>query len=169
MEKQEFKISAIGNTDMRTTLGPTTSVEIFRIVRTSLGSIISLQLGKDNANKAIYSAGKAVGGEVGRVFLSEAKELEDFVQKVRDLLITLKIGVLSVVSADVEKGKFVVRVDECVSCSGTTNIGEAVCYFEGGVIAGIMKFYLKKEIIAIETKCYGLGDNFCEFDVTTEE
>lgn len=166
MVEKEFKISVIGNTKPRVTLGPTTSVEMFRIIRTSLVNIISVQLGEKEADEACYLAGKAVGGEIGKTFLAEVKDLNDFVSKVKQLLIDLKVGVLNVLSADVAAGKFVIRVDECVSCSGTPNVGKPICHFEGGIIAGVMKYYLKKEITAIETRCWGRGDNFCEFNVT---
>lgn len=166
MAEKEFSISIIGDTKRRVTLGPLTSVEMFRIIRTSLVNIISLQLGEEKGDEACYLSGKAVGGEIGRAFLAEVKDLDDFVGKVRQLLINLKVGVLSVVSADVDTGKFVIVVEECVSCSGTPNIGKSICYFEGGIIAGVMKHYLKKEVKAVETKCWGLGDKICEFDVT---
>lgn len=169
MNQRGFKLSAIGDTSPRTTLGPLTSVEIFRIMRTSLADIIVSSLGEETANAAIYNTGKAVGGEIGRAFLADAKDLNDFIQKVRELLIKLKIGVLSVVSADLEKGQVVIRVDECTTCSGVPNTGKCICYFEGGVIAGALKFFIKKEVKATETKCWGTGDNFCEFFVEIEK
>ena len=168
MSENKFKLSAIGNTDPRNTLGSTTSVEIFRILRTALSNIIELQLGQENAKEAIYSSGLAVGGEIKKAFLSDVTELEDFAAKLKELLIGLKIGVMSIVSADVENSEFVIRVDECVSCSGTPNIGEAICDFEGGVVAGVLSDFLGKQLKAVETKCYGLGDSYCEFSVKPE-
>jgi len=165
MQDKKFEISVIGNTNSRTTLGATTSVEIFRLVKTALADIIGMTLGEVKGDEAIYNAGKAVGGEIGRVFLAEVKSLDEFVKQVSKLLVDLTIGVLSVVKADVNAGQFVLRVDECVSCSGTPNIGNPICFFEGGVISGLMKHFLQKENVVKETKCFGLGDQFCEFDI----
>lgn len=165
---QEFKLSSIGDTSKRTTLGPTVGVEMFRILRQSMVDLISINLGKEEAEKAIYMAGKAVGGEIGNVFLSEVKDLDGLVTKVTGILKDLKVGLFKVVSADPDNGRFVVAVDECVSCSGTPTIGETICSFEGGIIAGILKFFLKKEVKAVETKCWAKGDNTCEFDVTVQ-
>lgn len=165
---QDFKISAIGDTSKRVSLGGAVGVEMFRILRTSMVDLISINLGKDASEKAIYLSGKAVGGEIGNVYLKGITELEDLVTKVTNILRDLKVGLFKVVSADPENGRFVVDVDECVSCSGTPVTGEAICYFEGGIIAGIFKYFLKKEAKAVETKCWAKGDNTCEFVVTIQ-
>ena len=165
----EFRISAIGDVSQRKILGSTVGVEMFRILRTSMVNLISTQLGKEEANQAIYLSGKAVGGEIAKTYLSGITDLEEYISKCAEILKNLKVGILKVVSADVEKGKFVLRVDECASCSGTPVIGEPICYFEGGIIAGILKFFLKKEVEAKEVKCWAMGDKTCEFEAEVKE
>jgi len=162
----EFKISAIGDVSKRTVLGPFVGVEMFRILRVSMVDLISSQMGEKEANEAIYLAGKAVGGEIGKTFCVGITDLNEYVKKVTEILATLKVGLLRVVSVDLEKGKLIIDVNECVSCSGTPNIGKPICHFEGGIIAGILKFFLKKEAEAVEVKCWAMGNNTCEFVVT---
>jgi len=142
---------------------------MFRILRTSMVSLISTRLGKEEANQSIYLSGKAVGGEIAKAFLEGITDLEEYVNKCAEILKNLKVGLLKVVSADTERGKFVIRVDECVSCSGTPVIGEPICHYEGGIIAGILKFFLGKEVEATEVKCWAMGDQTCEFEAVVKE
>ena len=162
----EFNISSIGDVSKRVGLGNTVGLEMFRILRTAMVGLISFRMGEKEGGEAVYMAGKAVGGEIGRAFLGEIKDLNEFVTKVKDILSDLKVGILKVVSADTAKGKFVITVDECASCSGTPVTGQPICNFEGGIIAGLLKFFLKKEVKVVETKCWALGDKTCEFEVT---
>jgi predicted hydrocarbon binding protein len=165
----EFKISAIGDVSKREVLGPTVGVEMFRILRTAMVNLISTRLGKEQAKEAIYLSGKAVGGEIAKAFLSGITDLEEYVNKLAEILKSLKVGLVKVLETDVEGGKFVVRVDECASCSGTPVIGEPICDFEGGIIAGVLKYFLGKEVKATEVKCWAMGDQTCEFVVVIEQ
>ncbi len=173
----EFKISVIGDLSKRVTLGPTVGIELFRILRFSMGNLILSQLaiGKEKeenqakANETIYLVGKAVGGEIGKAFLSGIDDLNEYVTKLKEILINLKVGILKVVSADLEKGKIVVDIEECVTGVGSPNIGMHICYFESGLIAGVLKFFLKKEVAAVEVKCCANGDDLCEFEATVKE
>ncbi|EKD27614.1 MAG: hypothetical protein ACD_79C00654G0003 [uncultured bacterium] len=158
-------ISAIGNTKQRMTLGNTTSLEIFRIMKTSLQNLISVVLGSEQGALAVYNSGRAVGGEMYEAFFKEIKEFDELIEQFSKLVKDLKIGIVSVIKADFEKGFFEIRVDECVSCSGTSNTGKSICDFEGGIIAGVLQAYLGKRVEAKETHCWGLGDNFCGFEV----
>ncbi len=172
----EFKISVVGDVNKRVILGPTVGIELFRILRFSMENLILAQLGmgkeeenQAKANENIYLVGKAVGGEIGKAFLSGIDDLNEYVTKLKEILINLKVGILKVVSADLEKGKIVVDIEECVTCVGTPNIGAHICYFEGGLVAGILKFFLKKEVAVVEVKCCANGDNVCEFEATIKE
>lgn len=164
----DFKITAIGDVKKRVTLGSFVGVEMFRILRTSLVHIIADRIGTEQAKEAIYLTGKAVGGEIAKTFLDNITDLNEYVKKLTGLLAGLKVGLVKVISLDLKKGKAVIQVDECASCSGMPNIGETICDFEGGIVAGVLKFFFKKEVNAVETKCWGKGDNICEFEVTVK-
>lgn len=164
----EFKITAIGDVKKRVTLGSFVGVEMFRILRVSMVNIITDRIGEKEAREAIYLTGKAVGGEIAKTFLDGTTDLNGYVKKFTDLLAELKVALVKVISVDLKKGKAVIQVDECASCSGMPNIGETICYFEGGIIAGVLKFFFKKEVDVVETKCWAKGDNICEFEVTIQ-
>lgn len=162
---REFEINAIGDATKRVTLGLTVGIEMFRILRLSMVNLIFSEMGEEKANEAIYLTGKAAGEEIARTFLSEIKNLDEYVKKLTEIFFNLKVGIVKVLSVDLERGKLAIRVDECVSCSGTPVIGKPICHFEGGIIAGALKFFLKKEAKVVETKCWAMGDATCEFEV----
>lgn len=166
MEKKiTFEMKSVGDVAVRKELGPTTSVEMFRIVRTCLVDTIGIFMGEEVGNDAIYGSGKVAGHEIYQNFLKDVKELNELVTKVTDLLKALKVGLLRVDKADVEKGELLITVDECASCAGVPDIGKPICHFEGGIIAGILEEFTGKEVEAKEIKCWAMGSGTCQFEV----
>jgi predicted hydrocarbon binding protein len=47
-------------------------------------------------------------------------------------------------------------------------VGRPVCNLERGVIAGALEAKLGRSVRTRETKCWGLGDSMCEFEVTAD-
>jgi len=50
-----------------------------------------------------------------------------------------------------------------------SDIGQDVCGFLAGEIAGLIEVTLGEKAAVEETKCWGLGDTFCEFDIRLGE
>ncbi|MHA1994455.1 MAG: V4R domain-containing protein [Candidatus Hodarchaeales archaeon] len=50
-----------------------------------------------------------------------------------------------------------------------SDIGQDVCGFFAGEIAGLIEVTLGEKAAVTETKCWGLGDNHCEFDIKLGE
>jgi predicted hydrocarbon binding protein len=74
-------------------------------------------------------------------------------------------GIINMV--EYEKGKrLAFQVEECVSCTGLPNLGESVCYYLGGQLAGAIEVIIGKPVGWIETKCQAKGDPYCEFKFT---
>lgn len=68
-----------------------------------------------------------------------------------------------------EKDKLLVyQVEECADCCGIRDIGESICYFTGGVIAGALEHSLGKKVGSVESKCTAKGDSCCEFRYSLE-
>lgn len=133
----------------RTALGAEIPVTVFRLLRlTGMQKILG-----ESSGPTLYMVGKEIGG----VF--DVNTVEEFSKLVQDL----KIGIPKILESSDDK--IVIRVDECVTCSGLPNIGEMVCHFEGGIIAGALEKILKRPTKAIETKCNAAGFDYCEFTV----
>ncbi|ABR49885.1 sigma54 specific transcriptional regulator, Fis family [Alkaliphilus metalliredigens QYMF] len=62
--------------------------------------------------------------------------------------------------------KIIVQLYECFTCGEMEYKGEAICYFEGGILAGAISNICGQNMDAIETKCNALGDGYCEFELT---
>lgn len=168
---ENLKLEVIGNPSSgRPTMGPTTSVITYRIVR-----LIALDLlegdKKDQGEKAVYEAGKIIGKATYEQWVKSADSLEIFVEKITRIFNELKLGVLTVKEVNKKKGElfFRVNVDECASCSGTPKVGRAICQLEGGVLAGLFGAYANTPVEVKEVKCWGLGDKTCEFEIRAAE
>ena len=56
-------------------------------------------------------------------------------------------------------------VENCYFCSGLPNVGYTYCKFDEGFIAGFLVKSANQSFSVEETKCWGLGYEFCEFNV----
>ncbi|MDK2790475.1 MAG: uncharacterized protein PWP15_982 [Methanothermococcus sp.] len=130
----------------RPTLGRQADIVITRILKYALIDY----LGFNSASK-IYFAGRYVGENCNVKTMDEMKEL----------FMELGIGILDVVDEDPLK----IRVTECIGCSGLPNVGQSVCFFEAGIIAGCLNNILNEDVKVTETKCHAMGDDYCEFEV----
>jgi len=148
MDIGDLKISDINKSE-RKELGLNIPVVLFRLIRlTGLGKLLGASSGV-----ALYSVGKTIGESL------ELKTPEELLKLVKNW----KIGIPKV--SEMTEHKITVQVFECVTCCGIPNIGEMVCHFEAGLIAGALSKILGKSTKATETKCYGKGDKVCQFEV----
>jgi predicted hydrocarbon binding protein len=65
-----------------------------------------------------------------------------------------------------ENNKQKIRVFECAMSSGAKDSGTTFCDFMAGYIAGRIQILTNKDCIVNESKCHGLGDKFCEFEIS---
>ncbi|GAB6087523.1 sigma 54-interacting transcriptional regulator [Alkaliphilus crotonatoxidans] len=62
--------------------------------------------------------------------------------------------------------KIIVQLFECFTCHDMEYLGKAMCYFEGGILAGAISQICGQEMDAVETHCVALGNNYCQFELT---
>ncbi len=93
------------------------------------------------------------------------------VDDIAPFLSKYKIGILDIFKEeDVEDGKKLdIRVYECIDCAGLPNIGEPVCYFETGMLIGVLTELTGKDVSAEEIRCWTSGYSCCQFDVEIKE
>lgn len=109
-------------------------------------------LGKLGSSKTSFLMAKQLGK------MLPAKNIPELLNVGADL----NIGVFRIVAQ--EKNRILISSDECITCSGTPNIGRAVCDFELGIFAGALEKITRKKTTAKEVKCNGLGDGICWLD-----
>ncbi|MHB0911973.1 MAG: ATP-binding protein [Armatimonadota bacterium] len=134
----------------RPTLGGTLPVQLYRSV-----NLLAIReaLGAKMSAAVLRAAGRSAAkklGIAGSAQLTQA--LEDFA-----------IG-----RARVEHesdSRVILSMTECATCAGIPNIGEAVCHFETGIIAGALDGRFGRPVKVQETKCFGLGNDICSWEV----
>ncbi|MBI5679870.1 MAG: hydrocarbon-binding protein [Methanobacterium sp.] len=119
--------------------------------------------------RAGYGTDIVAGMELGTNLVKAG--LIKSVDDIADFLAKFKIGILDIFKEeDTEDGKKIdLRVYECIECAGLPNIGEPVCYFETGMIIGILTELTGKHVSAEEVRCWTSGYSFCQFDVEIKD
>lgn len=134
----------------RPTMGGSVPISLYRAVR--LLSFREL-LGTKLSNAMLHLAGQTVAEKLGVNGLKDA---------------TQALGDLAIAKTTVEEesgSRIVLAATECATCSGMPNIGEAICSFEAGLLAGGLRdSFDGKRVNVVETNCWGLGDRICRWE-----
>ncbi len=93
------------------------------------------------------------------------------VDEISEFLANYKVGIFDIFKEEeIKNGKRLdIRVYECIECAGLPNIGEPICYFEAGMIIGILKELTHKEVFAEEIRCWTSGYSFCHFNIEIKD
>jgi uncharacterized protein len=147
-------------------LGQMVPIQLFQALRLiGMGGAIEDMVG-EGARALVYQAGQRVGGVLGNAVLPQAgRDLKKYVQLVRELCIKLMIGQVVLEKADNDAGVLTLKVDECVSCAGIEGVKAPICNFETGLVGGVVRTFVGKDVKAIETRCNAVGDRTCGIDV----
>jgi len=145
----------------RDKLGEEIPILIFRVLRHYTHEYAADLLGERASNILFINSGKALGLELGKMLYEE--DINKYLQKVSQFIQEEKIGILNIVELSDEK--LVVQLDECITCAGMDNIGKRICFFEVGIVSGLVEGFLGKKVIAQETKCNANGEGTCEVTV----
>jgi predicted hydrocarbon binding protein len=150
----------------RETLGPRVPIQLFQALRLiGLGSSIEQMVGA-GARALIYQSGARVGLVLGGAVMPRSgKDLAKYLQLVRDVCLKLAIGQVVLEQESNAEGRLVLRVDECVSCAGISGVSAPICNFEAGLVGGLVKAFVGREVRAVETRCNAIGDRTCGIDV----
>jgi predicted hydrocarbon binding protein len=147
----------INNNPSERALGNLIPLSIFQAVR------IGVLTAGCGIEAIIYNIGKDIGREVISRYVDKSNLLESFAE----ILKKAKIGILEV--KKVEEDEMILILRDCISCHNVPNVGTTLCHFEAGLIAGTLEKKLRRKVNAIETKCCGKGDKYCEFLVKIED
>ncbi len=110
---------------------------------------------------ALYFAGKKLGDTILAKQLPGG--LNPALKAISGIFMDMGMGRLEVVDASAAKA--IVRLYEGSTAYGMKPINKPVCFFEAGIIAGVLENKLEKRVMVNEVLCGGLGDNCEEFVV----
>lgn len=156
-------------TEGRPNLGGETSVLMYRLMQYTFKDALSKAVGKQKTADLFVQAGLLAGKEFCNNVLDTSLPFDAFIADLKDKWVTLKIGILRIEEADLEKLHFLLTVSEDLDCSGLPIFGESVCNYDEGFIAGILEQYTGKKFLAQEVDCWATGDRTCRFEVTAVE
>ncbi|MDD1686423.1 V4R domain-containing protein [Methanoregula sp.] len=164
--KYRFSWVLLGDlTSGRPSLGPTTRLEVYRLMQYTLRDIIEQVCGTEKADEIFYKAGLLAGKEFYKNVLGIPADLNEFVRNLQQVLVDMNIGILRIEKADAEQGSFVMTVSEDLDCSGLPETGYGICTYDEGFIAGLMESFTGEPFDVREIDCWCTGDRTCRFDV----
>ncbi len=141
---------------IRKTLPDKVDIRLYRVLNHSL------QWVSVGYASALYFAGKKLGSEI----LSKGvngNDIKVLLKEVANLFKDYDIGKLEVVETSDKRN--IVQLKDCATCYHMESVGKPVCFFEAGLISGILEARLKKKVVVNETLCGGLGDEIDEFNI----
>lgn len=157
------------DTKGRDNLGDQLPVFVYRLLEYSLKDELIQRFGAEEQIYIFRSAGYRAGTFFAEQVLNLEQPLDGFINELQMKLQELKIGVLRIESVDEESGKIILTVSEDADCSGLPMLGETVCNYDEGFIAGILSKYSKKLYVATEIDCWATGDRVCRFCAEVKE
>lgn len=152
----------------RGNLGDELPVAVYRMLEYSLKEALLERFGKQTQVELFRDAGRRAGTFFAKSALDLTLELDPFISHLQKRLQEMKIGVLRIESVD-DNGRIYLTVSEDADCSGLPVLGETVCNYDEGFLAGVLSTYFGKPYTAVEIDCWATGDRVCRFRVEAEE
>lgn len=109
-------------------------------------------------DKPFYDAGYHIGSNVISKQM-KATSLKDALNELALIWEQLKLGTIEIVGEDL------IKVKDCYQCGNMPNMGKTLCPSDAGIIAGVLDTVCGKRYSVKETKCWGTGFDFCEFEI----
>lgn len=167
---EEFKWSSLGDIGFgRENLGENMPVEVYRLFQFALRNILTNEYGVEKTTELLRRAGELAGREFFKNFLDKKEDFDSFIARLQKIMKNLKIGILRIEKADLEKMEFLLVVEEDIECSGLPITDESVCEYDEGFIAGILNDYTGKKFIVREIDCWATGARVCRFKANLSE
>jgi hypothetical protein len=152
--KKEMKNFVAGEKPLRENLGDQINMGLFRAIRSA-----TLAAGIE-IDGLLYEQGYDLGETVFAGYM-QSDNLDELLLELAGIWKKLRLGIVEVVG---KKGQTItIRVFECYDCAYMPNVGKALCFFDAGIIAGILDTKREGRYSVEEVKCWGTGYTFCEF------
>lgn len=160
----KFTWDNLGNISVgRENLGPDMPVLVYRLFQYTLKDILSREYDDKTASDLLRAAGHLAGFELAKNVLDLSGDFDFFIAHLQKTLKDLRIGILRIERADLQKLSFTLTVSEDLDCSGLPVTDETVCDYDEGFIAGIFEAYSGHSFEVKEVDCWATGDRTCRF------
>jgi len=166
-ERDELKFDwgMIGNIgEGRPNLGNTMDVSVYRLMQFTLRDVLIKKFDAETADRIFYEAGKHAGKEFFKELITTKDDFNEFVVELQKLFKNLKMNILRIEEADLEKMAFTLTLAEDLDCSGLPTSDETICTYDEGFLSGLLSEYTGKNFSAKEVDCWCSGDRVCRFE-----
>jgi predicted hydrocarbon binding protein len=162
--KYHFSWDLLGNIGLgRPNLGPTTRLEIYRLMQFTLRDVLEKQFGAEKADALFREAGYLAGKEFYTHMLGDSADFGDFAKKLQQIFRQMQIGILCIEKADLVEGKFILTIAEDLDCSGLPEKDYEICVYDEGFIAALLESFSGQKFKVKEIDCWCTGDRTCRF------
>ena len=162
----KFKWEDLGNIEEgRDHLGLEMPVIVYRLFQFTMKDILEREYDRQTAENILRASGHLAGMHFAKNVLDLSGDFDYFVTNLSNNLRDFKIGIMQIERADLETLSFTLTVSEDLDCSGLPLMGDTVCDYDEGFIAGILEAYTGKPFEAKEVDCWATGDRTCRFNV----
>lgn len=159
-----FDWSRLGDISIgREHLGAEMPVAVYRLMHYTLMDEMTRTLGKSQAEELMRRAGFLAGQTFAHNVLTKADSFSVFLSDLQAKLKEMKIGILRMEKADIQNNTFVLTLSEDLDCSGLPVMGDAVCVYDEGFLAGIFFAHTGRHFRVEEVDCWATGDRTCRF------
>lgn len=152
----------------RENLGAELPVAVYRLLEFSLREELDQRLGKEEQIEIFRGAGFRAGTFFAEHYLDLTLGFSEFIAQLQRRLEEMKIGVLRVEETNEATGNMVLTLSEDADCSGLPMLGETVCNYDEGFLAGLLTAYTKRPYSAVEINCWATGDRVCRFQAAVQ-
>ena len=162
--KYKFNWGFIGDIALgRPNLGPTTTVEMYRLMQYTFRDVLEQELGTEKTDELFVQAGELAGREFFQKYFPHLTDFNQFVKSLQQALKEMGIGILRVEMADLNRGRLILTVSEDLDCSGLPELNYEVCKYDEGFIAGLLESFTGRQFLVKEVDCWCTGDRTCRF------
>lgn len=166
LQTYDFQWDDLGDLkEGRPNLGDSVSLAVYRLMVFTFKDTLSKDFGLEKTRGIFIKAGHLAGRQFCRNLLDKNLDLDGFIAGLKQKLIEMKIGILRIEQADRDLLTFSLTVSEDLDCSGLPVLGDTVCDYDEGFIAGIFEEYVGRPFTAREVDCWATGDRTCRFEV----
>lgn len=168
--KYAFSWGLLGDIAMgRPNLGPTTRVEMYRLMQFTFRDVIESRFGSEKADEIFYAAGQLAGREFCKNLMGESKDFQQFIRKLQHILQEMGVGIPRIEEANLEQGSALLTMAEDLDCSGLPALDTEICKYDEGFIAALLESFTGRRFQVEEIDCWCTGDRTCRFAANVME
>lgn len=149
----------------RRQLGPSVSIGHYRAMAIGFATYMTEKLGHVG-DAILYSVGRLTARQVAEEIFKETGSEAVALPRVFAEIRNQGIAIPEVAQRTEDWVDVILR--ENVTSAGIQSLGQAVCHYQAGMLAGLFEAMSGRRTLCRETKCWGLGDKYCEFRIDLE-